>query len=166
MTKLLLLDLDGTIRKTKSGKTFISKPGDQQIIEGVYQALDHFLDWFIFGITNQGDVASGYKSLNDCIREQQITLDLIPHIKCIFFCPDYEGKQCYQVTTKHYRLIEFAGLNFRKPNPGMLALAISEYIETADNILVVGDRDEDEQAAQALAIPFMWANEWLEEYGK
>ncbi|NDJ25953.1 hypothetical protein GS682_31100 [Nostoc sp. B(2019)] len=39
MTKILFLDLDGTIRRTKSGTTFINKPENQEIIPGVQEAI-------------------------------------------------------------------------------------------------------------------------------
>jgi len=44
---------------------------------------------------------------------------------------------------------------FRKPKPGMLNLAISDCIRKPTQVLMVGDRPEDEQAAQAANIPFM-----------
>lgn len=39
MSKVLLIDLDGTIRETISGKLFISEPSDQKLIDGASAAL-------------------------------------------------------------------------------------------------------------------------------
>lgn len=39
MTKILFLDLDGTVRRTKSGATFINDPLDQELIPGVEEAI-------------------------------------------------------------------------------------------------------------------------------
>jgi D-glycero-D-manno-heptose 1,7-bisphosphate phosphatase len=90
MTKLLLLDCDGTIREPASGGKFIQHPSDQRIIKGADQALAHYHknEWQIVGITNQGGVAAGHKTIEDAIEEQLITLELFPEIEGIFFCPD------------------------------------------------------------------------------
>jgi len=70
--KALLLDLDGTIRRPTSGK-FIEYPNDQEPIEGAIKAMEiyHQEGWTMIGITNQGGVAAGYKSLKSAIEEQQ-----------------------------------------------------------------------------------------------
>jgi D-glycero-D-manno-heptose 1,7-bisphosphate phosphatase len=40
--KVLFVDLDGTIRETRSGETFINKATDQQPIAGAKKAIAHF----------------------------------------------------------------------------------------------------------------------------
>lgn len=168
--KLLLLDLDGTVRKTKSGKTFINEPDDQQLIDGVVPAIGRYTGWTFIGITNQGGVASGHKSLENAIKEQEQTLELMPILDAILFCPDFDGKECWVVEpdgAQPYCVI-MPGTNFRKPAPGMLWFARrlawgwgGKLASNAiDECLYVGDRDEDEQAAAAADIPFMWAHEW------
>lgn len=42
MNKLLLLDMDGTIRRSKSGATFINDPLDQEIIPEAQSAIAHY----------------------------------------------------------------------------------------------------------------------------
>ncbi|MBD1932548.1 MULTISPECIES: hypothetical protein [Cyanophyceae] len=49
-------------------------------------------------MTNQAGVASGKKSLQSCIKEQQYTLELLPEIEEIYFSPDFDGKKCFCVT--------------------------------------------------------------------
>ena len=63
MTKLLLVDCDGTIRKPITRNQFIQHPRDQKIIAGARCAIAHFHNrgYTIIGITNQGGVAMGYK---------------------------------------------------------------------------------------------------------
>ncbi|MBD1932549.1 MULTISPECIES: hypothetical protein [Cyanophyceae] len=39
---LLILDMDGTVRQPLSGNKFIQRPRDQQIIEGVENAIAYF----------------------------------------------------------------------------------------------------------------------------
>lgn len=161
--KLLLLDLDGTVRCTNSGAKFINKPDDQKLIQGVEDAIAQYLDWTIIGITNQGGVAAGHKSLEDAITEQQHTISLLPKMRKIYFCSDFEGREGYLVKfTGKVTKVEnpkYLGL-LRKPNPGMLFLAQESCLNAVDEILYVGDRPEDEQAALAANIPFMWADAW------
>ena len=93
--KLLILDLDGTIRKPKSSNKFIDKPDDQEPIKGAKEAVRKYSanGWHIYGCTNQAGVAAGYKSLEDCLQEQFNTLKLFPQMEAVFFCPNY-GETC------------------------------------------------------------------------
>lgn len=163
--KLLLLDLDGTVREPKSAAKFINEPEDQRLIVGVEEAVKRYSDWLIVGITNQGGVAAGHKSLESAIAEQRVTIDLLPQLECIYFCPDFEGLQAIRChyTDGNWRWLErenhgFGG--FRKPSSGMLNLAIDDCISRPKEVLMVGDRAEDEQAAAAAGVPFMWAETW------
>ncbi|NHC34431.1 hypothetical protein [Scytonema millei] len=101
--RLLLLDLDGTVRATKSGATFINDPCDQQIIPEAQNAIARYssLGWAIVGITNQASVAFGFKTFQDAVKEQQITLELVPEMSTIYFCPYKEGEDfgCFWVKT-------------------------------------------------------------------
>ncbi|MBD2076365.1 hypothetical protein H6F86_21260 [Phormidium sp. FACHB-592] len=204
--KLLLLDLDGTVRRCKSNHdTFINEPKDQELIPGVVDALNKYVaeGWAIFGITNQGGVMHKHKTLKACIDEQRYTLKLAPQIDRIYFCPD-SGDTCYRVSRPLWapklftvnRIDGGAGDDpryflggFRKPQPGMLRLAMNEFTnnlivelldatemlepklqmaiardELGDNqlmpILCVGDMDTDKQAAATAEVEFMWAHDW------
>lgn len=182
--KLLLLDLDGTVRQPKSGAKFISKPDDQELIFGVEEAIAQYSDWGIIGVTNQGGVAAGHKSLEDAITEQVITLKLIPSMEFICFCPDFEGaRMVYVGRTGHPEGFWTEEINgslaikrfgeFRKPKPGMLNYALDwaladgfwrnkklTRIDSIADALMVGDREEDQLAAQAASVQFMWADQW------
>lgn len=153
--KILLVDLDGTIRETLSGDLFSRHPYDQTIIPGANEALLHYLNlgYICIGISNQGGVESGYKTLTEAIEEQLYCLKLFPQIRSIYFCPDFKGKQCYWVHRKKtdhfyaYSQKELASWNqvvgtyprsfligcvaddfsFRKPGSGMLQRAIEDY---------------------------------------
>lgn len=185
MTKILFLDLDGTVRKTKSGKTFINDPVDQCLIDGVGEALNHYSTkgWHIVGITNQGGVAAGFKSLDSAIAEQHVTLTLCPQIKSIYFCPDMEGNQCFYVNQEgrtvavHEHWKKYADLigTYRKPNAGMLWLASQhenwESVPAAtphkfSDDWMIGDRQEDFECAKAAGINFMWADVWQGRFRK
>jgi len=168
--KLLMLDLDGTIRQPASGEKFISCPTDQKIIDGADKAIASYSpeEWTIIGITNQGGVAAGHKSLADCFDEQRYTLGLFPQLKAIYFCPDYDGWECwvvdrYQLPTES-REFGYEGRNFRKPGAGMLKFAMWQYGIPERQAFYVGDRPEDEEAAMRAGVNFMSADIWLERF--
>lgn len=164
---LLLLDMDGTVREPLDGHKFIQRPRDQRIIAKAQPAIAYYaaMDWKIVGVTNQGGVASGKKSLQSCIKEQEYTLVLLPDIEEIYFCPDFGGKKCYCVTRDrvHDYSKEQESGTFRKPQPGMLKLAIRMHQQ--DVVLMVGDRPEDKAAAQAAGVRFQQAQGWRQTYG-
>jgi D-glycero-D-manno-heptose 1,7-bisphosphate phosphatase len=166
---LLLIDKDGTLVKTKSGEKFVNKPWDQELLPGVKEAFDHYKprNWKIIIISNQGGVAAGHKTFTDAINEMRFCMELLPDIQECYFCPDYDGESCYRVWNDdfiNYNSESFPvweleiQKQFRKPSPGMLKLAA--HIEAANKIWYVGDRDEDEQAAKAANINFIWADIW------
>ncbi|OUL18469.1 HAD hydrolase-like protein [Nostoc sp. 106C] len=164
---LLLLDLDGTIREPLSGKQYFQNPQDQQIIEGADIAVGAYKDdWIIVGISNQGGVAAGYKSIQECIKEQQYTLELFPELREIYFCPDFEGKKCFRVTrhnVHNHSKTKWSGY-YRKPGVGMLQLAMVRHKHTPENTCYVGDRPEDEAAARRARVQFQWAGDWLKQH--
>jgi D-glycero-D-manno-heptose 1,7-bisphosphate phosphatase len=162
--KALLLDLDGTIRRPTSGK-FIEDPNDQEPIEGATKTIEiyHQEGWTLIGITNQGGVAAGHKSLKSAIEEQQKTLEIFPLLSYIYFCPDFEGNLCYGVSRENIDLIheirkEFLG-QFRKPNCGMISASLKNF-KNLSKALMVGDRSEDEEAAKNAGIHFLSADIW------
>jgi len=162
--KALLLDLDGTIRRPTSGK-FIEDPNDQEPIEGSIKTMKiyHREGWIMIGITNQGGVAAGHKSLKSAINEQRKTLEIFPLLSYIYFCPDFEGNLCYGVSRENIDLIheirkEFLG-QFRKPNCGMIFAALKSF-KNLSKALMVGDRSEDEEAAKNAGIHFLSADIW------
>lgn len=113
-------------------------------------------------ISNQGGVAAGHKSLENTILEMRYCLELFPEIEEAYFCPDFDGLDCYQVWQEdfiHYHSNSYQVWElsikgqFRKPKSGMLTLAAS--IHGADECWMVGDRSEDEQAAIAAKVNFL-----------
>lgn len=173
VSKLLLLDKDDTLVQTVSGQTFINQPWDQQPLPGVVETLDRYVTdgWTPVIVSNQAGVAAGHKSIADTIQEMLFALELFPAIAEAFFCPDFQGAECYRVWNncdelhriiydpQSWDVVEHNLVNqFRKPSPGMLILA--QMLHFPDHLLMVGDRPEDEQAAVAAGMPFMWANTW------
>ena len=175
--KYFWCDLDGTLRKTMDGKTFIDSPGNQEPFPGTRQAIKHLANagFEIVGITNQGGCAAvdpntGHprKTLEDAITEQQITLSLFPEMEKILFCPTYdELSYCYEVTRESATFVKApignsgGQISCRKPGHGMVLASIRDVKpEEVDwhNSWFVGDRDEDELCAAGAVVNFIWAN--------
>jgi D-glycero-D-manno-heptose 1,7-bisphosphate phosphatase len=165
MSKIIFFDLDGTLRETISGKTFINEPHDQRAIEGTQKALSYYQEkgFVMIGITNQGGVAAGHKSLQSVIEEQRITLQLFPELSEIFFCPNW-GESCYQLS-KGNQPLEFSAplsgdgtaISCRKPGHGMISVAARSLAELTD-CWMIGDRPEDQKCAEAAGVKFVWAS--------
>lgn len=169
--KLFLFDLDGTLRQTKSGATFINDPTDQQPIPGSQEGLIYYAakGFVCHGITNQGGVAAGHKSLESAIVEQQITLSMFPQLQSILMCSDYDGKVCHRIYSGqdafdvNDKCPDLAG-TYRKPSPGMANhLLISNEVAAAD-CWMAGDRPEDKACAEAAGIRFVWADMMLSKF--
>lgn len=157
----LCLDLDETVRYSKKGE-FINKPEDVALYDGVEERIWQYRDegYLIFGITNQGGVAFGYKTPPENDAELDAMIALFErgnpfHIIKVCFHHEKGTVEPY----KHRSLL-------RKPAIGMLALCEVEayeagYIVDWENSLFVGDRPEDEQCAINAGISFQWANDFF-----
>lgn len=172
--KLMIWDLDGSLRQTASGQTFISEPADQKPIAGASEALAYYANkgFLCVGATNQGGCAAidpktgkPRKSIESMIQEQQITLKLFPQLEYIYACPDFEGEICWRINRLGYMhftrsvsqdLAKYD--SFRKPGAGMAQMAIETFGEIESGVWMIGDRPEDQGCAESAGINFMWAN--------
>ncbi|MHC5824192.1 MAG: HAD hydrolase-like protein [Nostoc sp.] len=180
MVKILFVDIDGTLTETISGHPFKQSPTDVKIIEGADRAIAHFADlgWLIVGVSNQGGCAAinpqtgkPRKTIEDTIAEMQFTIELLPQISAIYFCPDFEGNNCwrvssldaYEISDRETQLIG----EFRKPNAGMLKLAklfVEDGGEDVEEMTMVGDRTEDEQCGINAGVKFCPADVWRDRF--
>lgn len=157
---VLYLDLDGTVRhgKDELGR-FVNSPDDVVIFP---EAITLMRQWKrgggrIVGVSNQGGIALGHVSLERASASVRRTWDLTKGLfDHIGICPhhpsapDPTNARCW----------------CRKPRPGLLIQSADilayRYGETypAHLALMVGDRDEDQQAAGNADVDFQWAHEW------
>lgn len=156
----LILDLDGTVRRTISGKAFSENLEDVEIFPEMLKLIPNYrqFGYLILGVTNQGGVAHGYKTMEDLDKEILHTVNLFgkrPNFHMIKACPSMEGGSIAPYNMKSLS---------RKPYYGMLAvmehsLAHGQHIIIDWNkSLFVGDREEDKQCAEAAGITFEWAD--------
>jgi D-glycero-D-manno-heptose 1,7-bisphosphate phosphatase len=156
----LCLDLDGTIRYSKSSK-YIQNPADIALFEGVEEKIWEYRNqgFLIFGVTNQGGVAFNYKSPERNLAEIAFTRALFTKD------PFHSIKYCYQMETGDVFPYNYRTL-LRKPSIGMLALLEVEawnegYIIDWDKSIFVGDNDVDEGCAVNAGIRFEWAKDFF-----
>jgi D-glycero-D-manno-heptose 1,7-bisphosphate phosphatase len=165
MNKILLVDINGTITKTLDGSPFTldTEPTAIELIPGVTEALDRYvaLGFAIIGVSNQGGIEAGFRSHASVQSEMQHTMLLAPQISEILYCPDFKGLECWSVTPFQWAECHNSDLAgaYRKPNPGMLQWAMPDAPYFA---VMVGDRDEDRQAAAAIDVIFLDAAAWRE----
>lgn len=150
--RLIGFDVDGTLVETKSGAAFRKSADDWQWLPGRLEKLQALLLQGISIViaTNQGGVAFGYFSFADIQAELLRMLQDVPlGYESLFMCVLHP-----KASLPNYRQES----NRRKPGPGMLIEAMETFDELPDNMLYVGDRPEDEQAAISAGVAFMYAN--------
>jgi D-glycero-D-manno-heptose 1,7-bisphosphate phosphatase len=160
--KALVLDFDGTVRRSKSGQTFISGPDDIEIMPGVEKLIWRYrqLGYAIFGLSNQGGVAHGFKTFLKCAEEFEATyaaFEKNPFHLVKYCMRDGKGK----VEPYNHRSLG------RKPDIGLLyEMEVEAYDKAGwiidwDNSLFVGDRPEDEECAKRAGVPFRHIDHFL-----
>lgn len=159
-----IADLDGTIRRSSSGE-FINSPEDIALYDGVIEGLWRYrLDGFlIFGVTNQGGVAYGHKTPDDHQAEMR-RMEQLAAQQCARGWPFHQVKACFYMEGGSVEEFAFRSL-CRKPYYGQLAVLEDEarangYIIDWEQSIMVGDRDEDRQCAEAAGVEFHDAETW------
>jgi D-glycero-D-manno-heptose 1,7-bisphosphate phosphatase len=162
-SRILYLDIDGTVRHgfDELGR-FVNNAADVRVFPEVPNLLRIYkkAGWRIVAISNQGGIALGLMSMEDCAEAMLET-----------------NRQCGNLFDKitwcqHHpdaRDPEFAFCWCRKPRAGMvietaldLARQHHEYYPPHLS-LFVGDRAEDQECAKGANVPFMWAKAWREQ---
>lgn len=132
--KALFLDRDGTINVEKH---YVYKVEDFEFRDGIFELVRDFYDrgYLVFVITNQAGIARGYYSEKDFHLLNNWMVDQFRQngiqITKVYFCPHHPD-----IT---------GSCPCRKPNPGMVMAAKSEYkLDLASSILI-GDKESDIQ---------------------
>jgi len=151
--RLIVLDVDGTLVKPKSGATFRKSADDWQWLPGRLERCQelHSQGVKLALATNQGGVAFGHLDAFEIEQETRIIASAIGAV--------YAGI-CFShphATIEQYRRETDA----RKPGPGMLIAAMAATGIGPQETLMVGDRGEDEQAAINAGIDFMRADSFF-----
>lgn len=140
--KALLLDYDGTLRKTKSGDKYPKHPDDIEILPGRKEVLERYLKegYRLLGVSNQGDVARGKLTLADAEACFQKTNELLGIPIEVAFCPHNPAPiNCY----------------CRKPMPGLAVAYIEKYKLDRRETIMVGDMTSDQTFANRAGIRYV-----------
>lgn len=159
--KLLLLDLDGTVRMQRLMR-YPEKPEHVEIFPGVPELLISYskLGWSIMAITNQGGIGKGEvtsQAVHDCIVK---TNELCAGVFDGFiWCPHHpkaanpDMQQCMCRKPKYGMFVQ-AQMMIQQVTGALYPQRLMKY---------VGDQPEDEEAATAAGITFVQAEKWRAE---
>ncbi len=143
--KGLLLDVDGTVRRTRSGEIFPRSPDDVEILPGRREVLERWIadGYSLFFVSNQGGVASGAVTLEavDAAFARTIELLGLP-VAEVVSCPH----PAFPV-----------GCFCRKPLPGMGIALIHRHRLAREHLTMVGDMDSDEDFARSIGARYFTA---------
>jgi D-glycero-D-manno-heptose 1,7-bisphosphate phosphatase len=142
----LFLDRDGVINVDRN---YVFRSEDFEWVEGAVETIAAFnaRGWWVFVVTNQSGIARGYYSeeqmnelhdwLNHQLSQRNARIDRIYH------CPYHEDG-----TIERYRRDSYD----RKPKPGMLIQAMTDYPVVKERSFLIGDKPADLEAAKAAGI--------------
>lgn len=142
----LFLDRDGVINIDKG---YVSRVEDFEWIDGAVETIAAFNSrgWYVFIVTNQSGIARNYYSEADMhILHEWMQSELKTrgaHIDRIYHCPFHDEGE-----NPAYRKASFD----RKPSPGMLLQAMSDFPVKREQSFLIGDKETDISAAQAAGI--------------
>lgn len=139
MSKVLLLDRDGTICRAMPRGRYLTHPKELEILPGVREFLEaaKAKGYQLAVVTNQPQIARGLiteiilKEVHDLMRRS------LPHlIDKVYYCPHQDENNCL----------------CRKPKPGMLQQALEELRGDPAQSFMIGDSDRDVLAGQAIPV--------------
>lgn len=147
--KGLLLDVDGTLRRTKSGEIFPRDPDDVEILPGRREVLRRYVadGYRLFFVSNQSGVASGTvarEAVEAAFARTVALLDL----------PVAEVRYCPHPAFP-------AGCFCRKPLPGLGVALIQTHQLAREHLIMVGDMDSDRDFARSLGVRYVPAEEFF-----
>lgn len=140
--KALLLDYDGTLRRTKSGEKYPRHPDDIEILPGRVERLRAHLaqGYKLLGVSNQGAVAKGDLTVDDARACFARTNELLGLDIDVSFCPHEPAPiSCW----------------CRKPMPGMAVAFIEQHKLDRAQTLMIGDMTSDRTFATRAGVRFV-----------
>lgn len=147
--KGLLLDVDGTLRKTRSGELFPRGPEDVELLPGRREVLQRWVDegYKLFFVSNQSGIASGTLTGEAASAAFARTIELLGlPVEEVMYCPH----PAFPV-----------GCFCRKPLPGLGVSLIQRHRLAREHVIMVGDMDSDRDFARALAVKYVDAAEFF-----
>lgn len=148
-TKGLLLDVDGTLRVTKSGEVYPRSADDVVLIPGRREVLMRWVDagYSLFLVSNQSGIASGKLTQGDAQAAFARTVELLGlPVAEIAYCPHPSFPvSCF----------------CRKPMPGLGVALMEKYRLSRRHLIMVGDLASDAEFAAALGARYYEAERFF-----
>ena len=142
----LFLDRDGVINVDRH---YIFRREDFEWIPGAQDVIRRFnaMGWWVFVATNQSGIARGFYTEDDMqALHDWMSAELAKagaRIDRIYHCPFHEDG-----TIERYRRDSYD----RKPKPGMLIRAMTDFPVIKERSFLIGDKQADLDAAKAAGV--------------
>jgi len=149
--KGLLLDVDGTIRRTISGEKYPRSADDVELLPGRKEVLQKWIKdgYQLFFISNQSGVSSGKVTTEQVEAAMARTIKLLQlPVTEVVYCPH-----------KAFPVLCFC----RKPLPGLGVYLMRKHRLAIEHLTVVGDLGSDEQFAKAIGAKYVDVKEFFGE---
>lgn len=147
--KALLLDVDGTIRRTKSGEKYPRSADDIELLPGRQVVLRKWINegYQLFFISNQSGVSSG-KVSSDIVEAA------LAHTVKLLDLPVTEALYCPHPA---FPVACFC----RKPLPGMGVYLMRKHKLARDHLVMVGDLGSDKDFAASIGAKYIDASDFF-----
>lgn len=147
--KGLLLDVDGTIRVTKSGEFYPVTPDDIDLLPNRREKLQPWIDdgYELFFVSNQSGIASKKLTREDAQSCFNRTIELLGlPVKEVAFCPHPAfPANCF----------------CRKPLPGLGIQLMQKHELAREHLVMVGDMDSDADFAATIGAKYHDAKDFF-----
>lgn len=167
--KILFSDLDGTLIKTKSGKTFPEDASDYEFKKEVVDAIKKLSPTYLFIVTNQGGIG---KFVHKSDFENKLS-DIVSYLEINTGCYAVDAIYCDSDDKKN---------DMRKPNTGMLSKMLDSHsyshslisLYNKNDMLMIGDAsglpgqfsDSDKKCAENFGIDYLDVSDFVKTYNK
>ena len=163
--KILFSDLDGTLIKTKSGKTFPEDASDYEFKKEIIDAIIKLSPTCLFIVTNQGGIGKFVQKsdfehkLSNIVSYLEINTGV--YVVDAIYCDSDDKKN-----------------EMRKPNTGMLSKMLDSYsissFYSKDDMLMIGDAsglpgqfsDSDKKCAENFEIDYLDVSDFVKTYSE
>ncbi len=140
------LDRDGVINVDHG---YSHRPDDLQFGPGAVEAIRNLNDrgYYVFVVTNQAGIARGLYGLDNARRFNLEIQERLAregaHVDRFYISPYHPDGVVPEFAVDHWD---------RKPNPGMLFKAMSEWPVVQERSFLIGDKDSDIKAAERAGV--------------
>jgi D-glycero-D-manno-heptose 1,7-bisphosphate phosphatase len=140
--KPLFIDRDGVINKSVRLPDYLTRAEQFEFLPGTFEAMQKLRDagYDFYVITNQAGIARGQATMDEVqVIHEYMRTEFEKNgivIEGVYVCPHDDHDDC----------------PCRKPKPGLLLQAMQDQALKPQEVVFVGDRETDMEAAQAAGV--------------